>query len=614
MIQPPQLDPEAPWKQRYRAAAIYSSQIAPQAPERGLVAHNQSGSLQWYAWERPTNTLRPLTDTPGGHSSYLHLAPDGRWLYFLQDEQGNEIGHYARLSFEGGAPEDITPALPPYSSFGFTLSRAGNRLAFMAAYEQRFHIYVMDVAENGTLGDARLLYKSPYLLQGPYLSQDGTLAVIMTTEHGSGEEFSLVALDVESGREIATLQEEGDHSLEAMVTATLPGDSRLLATTTRSGIERLLIWEPRTQTRTDLPMPGITGAVRAFDWSPDGEHILFRTFTQARQRLYRHHLPSGQSIPLEYPAGIISQPYFSPDGQEIFAHWQSATQPMRLIVLDAQTGAMKRTVLAAGEVPVGRPWRSVTFPSSDGQLVQGWLATPEGEGPFPTILEMPGGPKGVQSDSFSPSAQAWLDHGFAYLVINYRGCTSFGREFEQKIVGQLGHWEVEDMKAATRWLIGQGIAQQGAILLTGWSYGGYLTLMGLSKEPDLWAGGMAGIAIADWRVQYEDSADTLRGFQVALFGGTPDEKPEQYRLSSPIHYAEQVRAPILIIQGRYDTRTPARPIELYEQRMRELGKSIEVHWFDSGHGGGSLSAEEGIKHQERLLRFAHRVLHDNQPL
>jgi len=120
------------------------------------------------------------------------------------------------------------------------------------------------------------------------------------------------------------------------------------------------------------------------------------------------------------------------------------------------------------------------------------------------------------------------------------------------------------MVAGRQWLVDQNIAKADLIFLTGWSYGGYLTLFGLGKTPELWAGGMAGIAITDWVMSYEDSAETLRGYQAALFGGTPEEKPEQFRLSSPIIYAESVKAPVEIIQGRNDSRTPARPVEVYE--------------------------------------------------
>jgi dipeptidyl aminopeptidase/acylaminoacyl peptidase len=164
------------------------------------------------------------------------------------------------------------------------------------------------------------------------------------------------------------------------------------------------------------------------------------------------------------------------------------------------------------------------------------------------------------------------------------------------------------MAAARAWLIEEGVAQPDQVFLTGWSYGGYLTLQALGTRPELWAGGMAGIAIADWRLSYEDSAETLRAYQTAFFGGTPDDKPEQYARSSPVTYAEQVRAPVLIIQGRHDTRTPARPIEVYEERMRSLGKDIEVHWFDTGHQGPFAQVEEGIEHQEIMLAFARRVL------
>ena len=164
------------------------------------------------------------------------------------------------------------------------------------------------------------------------------------------------------------------------------------------------------------------------------------------------------------------------------------------------------------------------------------------------------------------------------------------------------------MAAAHTYLVNNGIARADSILLTGWSYGGFLTLLALGRRPDLWAGGMAGIAIADWSVQYEDSAETLRGYQRALFLGAPDEKPDQYRRSSPITYAENVRAPVLIIQGRNDTRTPARPIEMYEKKMKALGKKIEVHWFESGHAGSSGSKEQSIEFQEMMLKFAFEIL------
>jgi len=116
MSRPIDTSPDAVWKQRYRAPSIWFATIAPQAPERGLVWTNQSGMLQFHTWDVLSGTLNQLTHTPGGQNTFLHLSPDGRWCYYLKDEHGNEIGHYVRMPYEGGEPEDITPEMPPYSS------------------------------------------------------------------------------------------------------------------------------------------------------------------------------------------------------------------------------------------------------------------------------------------------------------------------------------------------------------------------------------------------------------------------------------------------------------------------------------------------------------------
>jgi len=288
--------------------------------------------------------------------------------------------------------------------------------------------------------------------------------------------------------------------------------------------------------------------------------------------------------------------------------WQSSLYPQRLLALDEQTGHQRRTVLAAGAAPPGRPWRSVTFPSSDGQEIQGWVALPEGTGPFPAIVDMHGGPMTVTTDLFLPESQAWLDHGFAFLTVNYRRSTTFGRAFEQKIWGDIGHWEVEDLAAGRDWLVEQGIARSDAVFLTGWSYGGYLVLQALGKRPDLWAGGAAGIAVADRAAQYDEASEAHKAGIAALMGGTPWEKPEQYAVSSPITYAERVQAPVLVIQGRNDSRCPARQMELYEAKMRSLGKEIEVQWFDAGHLGAFTQVDRAVEQHEQLLRFALRIL------
>jgi dipeptidyl aminopeptidase/acylaminoacyl peptidase len=130
--------------------------------------------------------------------------------------------------------------------------------------------------------------------------------------------------------------------------------------------------------------------------------------------------------------------------------------------------------------------------------------------------------------------------------------------------------------------------------------------LAIGKRPEFWAGGMAGRAIADWSLLYEDENETMRSFQRAMFGGTPQDKPDAHRMSSPITYASQIHAPILVIQGDNDTRSPARQMQAFEARLKSLNKHIEVHWSDTGHGL-HIQAQR-LEHLELKLRFAYRIL------
>lgn len=609
MLKNLQLDDNARWKQRFRAPVVAWSQIAPANPTHGLAVSNTSGKNQLYAWDVPTGKLRQLTKRSAG-ILFGTLASDGRWVYYLDDQQGNEIGHYVRIPYEGGEPQDITPDLPPYSSFYFESSVSGGYIGFLTADADGFHVYSMETSANGIIGAPRKLFHSRKIARGPHYSFGCEVAVVATTDRSTMHHPNLLAFDVASGMQIAELWDGKGTGLEVMGFSPRPGDLRMAGTTNRSGVVRPLIWKPRTGERIDLDLPDLTGEVFPVDWSPDATQLLLCHFTQAVQQLYLYNLATYTLSKLSHPKGTLRLfdglgTYFGP-GDEIFTNWQDAAHPSQVLALDARTGEKLRTVLATGDAPSGHAWQSITFPSSNGQMIQGWLGLPDGEGPFPTILHTHGGPGVVMTETFAPGSQTWIDHGFAFLTINYRGSTTFGREFQEKIWGNPGHWEIEDLVAARDWLVKAGIAHPDKILLNGWSYGGYITLMGLGKRPDLWAGGMAGIAIADWAMMYEDSAESLKGVQVNLFGGTPQEKPEQYRNSSPITYVENVKAPVLIIQGRNDTRTPSRPIEVYEQKLKAQGKSIEVHWFDAGHLGAGI--EQDIQHLEIMLQFAYRVL------
>lgn len=595
------------WKARFRAPRPVWSQIAHLAPNRGIVWGDYSGSYQLHAWNVSSGELRQLTSRSNGVGyTFGTLNPKGTFVYYHEDDGGNEIGHFVRIPYEGGAASDVTPQLPPYASLtGIQASRDGRRLGFVAASAGKFALYTLDAAANGAqLGEPRKVAESSKMIGNEALSYDGGLAAISSAEKSQGLALCLTSYDLNRGTKIAELWDGEHSSLTAGPFAPVRGDTRMLATSDRSGTTRPLIWNPPSGARVDLDFPELDGDVFPILWSPDATQIVLLNVSNALEQLYFYDISVRTLARAELSGGTYWPSYFT-GGGELLVHWQDSRRPTHVIALDGRTGAKLRTVLPGGPVPDSRDWRSVTFPSS-GYWIQGWLATPEGSGPFPTILETHGGPQAAMLDIYSPAAQAWLDHGFAYLTINYRGSVTFGREFERSIWGNPGRVEIEDMVAARDYLISCGVARPESIFLTGWSYGGYLTLLALGKTPELWAGGMAGIGIADWKLMYEDSADTLRGYQRALFAGGPDEKPEQYIESSPITYVDRIRRPILIMQGLNDTRCPRRQMEEFIAKLGALDKRFEVRWFDAGHG--SLVTEQTIEHHALMIDFAERVL------
>jgi len=592
----------APWKQRFRASSIMWADIAYQNPDRGLVCTNRDGVMQLYAWDIVTGDLQQVTNQPAGVISGI-ISADGEYIYFHRDDGGNEIGHFVRVPFAGGSEEDVTPDLPLYGSFQIFQSHSGTMLGMRAADASGQKLFVFAPGQQ-----PHELLQSQHLFFGPYFSYGGEIVVIATTEGTGSLDTRLIALDPHSGEQVAELWDGQGVSHNLGEFCPLPGDLRMLSTTSQSGYARPIIWNPRTGERRDLIIDEIPGEVNPWTWSPDGRRVLLNQLYQAQYQLYVYDLETDAVTKLQHPPGVLGGYFdtglFTAEG-EIMITWQDPANPSRVIALNEQTGKEVRTILAAGDAPAGRPWKPVAYTSENGATIHAWLAVPEGEGPFPTILHTHGGPTDVMAGFYAPGSQAWLDHGFAFFTINFHGSTTFGKEFEKSILGQLGELEVQDMAAGYQWLVDNQIAQPEAAFVTGESYGGYLTLFALGRRPGLWAGGMAGVAIADWAMMYEDESESLRGYQRVLFGGTPEEQPEAHKKSSPITYAEQIQAPIMVIQGSNDTRCPARQMQAYEAKLKELGKQIYIHWFEAGHG--SRAQEQQLEHQEHKMRFAFRV-------
>jgi hypothetical protein len=397
-----------------------------------------------------------------------------------------------------------------------------------------------------------LIFKSEKEAWGALLSSEGSLAAMISTARAGGQRRrSLLAIDTSDGHLVNELWDGPQADIEIVTFSPLSDDPRLLAMTSRSGFKQPFVWNPLTDERIDLECGDLSGEIVPLDWSPDGSTILLCQLQRGQEQLYGYRLADRTLTRLQHPEGTFYDPLIGVPGEgegpwfgsneEIWGIWEDSASPTRIIALDAQTGATTRVMVPAIDVP--RSCLALDHVSFVGWSRGSSVARPaRWRSALPVVFDIHGGPHAVRTNYFRQTSQAWLDHGFAYCALNYRGSMTFGRAFKEQIWGHIGHWELEDLVAARAYLVEQGWAVPKAVFLFGESYGGYMTLFALGQRPELWAGCMPMVATADFALAYEDASDALKSFFAGLFGGTPAQKPEQYAASSPITYAEHVRA------------------------------------------------------------------------
>ncbi|MEU3056635.1 prolyl oligopeptidase family serine peptidase [Streptomyces fimicarius] len=589
--------PEAPtapeWEQRFRAPRVSLPDWAEDAPDRSLFVSNATGTYELYAWDRASGRQRQVTDRPNGTTDGV-LTPDGEAVWWFSDTDGDEFGVWMRQPFEGGADEPAVPGLAPSYPAGLAIGRDGSAVIGRSTDEDGTTIHL--VRKPG--GEPVEIYRHRESAGVGDLSHDGTLIALEHTEHGDAMHSALRVVR-QDGSTVAELDDtEGgtkELGLAVLGFAPIAGDTRLLVGHQRRGRWEPMIWDPVTGTETALAvdLPGDVGA----EWYPDGSALLIEHSFEARGELWRYEPGAPEPVRVETPAGTVSGATARPDGTVEYL-WSSAAQPP---VVRSTSGAV---VLdppgpkAPPSVPVEDAW--VEGP---GGRIHALVQKPAtGEGPFPTIFEIHGGPTWHDSDAFASGPAAWVDHGFAVVRVNYRGSTGYGRAWTDALKHRVGLIELEDIAAVREWSVASGLADPERLVLAGGSWGGYLTLLGLGTQPDSWTLGLAAVPVADYVTAYHDEMEALKAMDRTLLGGTPEEVPERFEASSPLTYVDAVRAPLYISAGVNDPRCPIRQVENYVDRLAARDAVHEVYRYDAGHG--SLVVEERIKQVRLELEFA----------
>ncbi len=555
------------------------------------------------------------------------LTPDAATLLIMADDRGSEVGHVHAFPVDRSGPAlDLTPSLPDHVLRGIDVQPDGAQLALTTVDADGFALRVIPLERSrdaaldsgGRLraGEPRTLFRSANEAWDGILSADGRLAAIETTDHNPGtRRFAVTVVDVETAEVVATLVDGPMGPVRRVRFSGVPGDPRLLAYSERSGYARPVVWNPLTGERTDLDLPHLAGDVLPLDWDAVAGRILLCHVDAGIHRLSEHSLPTGETARIEHPDGAYVELDVGDAYPDVFSSHYATDGRLRLVcsrwdvpvhLLERADDGSLRTVVPPAEVPAGVHLASETIVSRDGTPVQLWWGAPEGREPRATILVVHGGPTYTIPDRYDPSAQAWLDAGFAYASLNFRGSVTFGRAFREGFWGRSGDAELEDIAAAVAWLSGRGLGDPRSTFISGASYGGHLTLLALGRLPDLFAGGLAIVAMADWTTAFAVMNPALQAAWRGFIGGTPETEPERFARYSAISYVDQVRAPVWLWQGEFDSRTPAAQAQRYFEALRAAGGDVVIEWFPGGHTGASLEALEYV--QARMMDLVERAL------
>ncbi|MFF4347471.1 prolyl oligopeptidase family serine peptidase [Streptomyces sp. NPDC001530] len=610
------------WEKRFRAPRVSLPDWAEDAPHRSLFVSNATGTYELYAWDRATGEQRQVTQRANGTTDGV-LSPDGEWIWWFDDKDGDEFGIWRRRPFTAAAPggdasggaasgghasggaasdgdidDPAVPGLEPSYPAGLAIGRDGRTAVVGRSTDD----------DGSTIHVARIgeapveIYRHRESAGVGDLSHDGSLIAIEHTEHGDAMHSTLRVLRPD-GSTVAELDDTKggtvELGLEVLGFAPVDGDTRLLIGHQRRGRWEPLVWDVATGEETDLDL-SLPGDVAA-EWYPDGSALLIAHSFEARSDLWRFDLDSRELVKVPTPPGTVSGATARPDGSVEYL-WSSAAEPSTVRSTTGEIVLDPPGLKSPGSVPVEDVW--VEGP---GGRIHALVQKPAGaSGPLPTVFDIHGGPTWHDSDSFAAGPAAWVDHGYAVVRVNYRGSTGYGREWTDALRHRVGLIELEDIAAVREWAVTSGLADPDRLILTGGSWGGYLTLLGLGTQPDAWTLGIAAVPVADYVTAYHDEMEALKAMDRTLLGGTPEEVPERFEASSPLTYVDAVKAPVYISAGVNDPRCPIRQIDNYVDRLAAREAVHEVYRYDAGHG--SLVVDERIKQVRLELDFAQRHL------
>jgi dipeptidyl aminopeptidase/acylaminoacyl peptidase len=550
-------------------------------------------------------------------------SPDGKWIAYQSDYDGDELWDIFLVSPKTGRVVNLT-STREIAETDPTWSPDGRYLAYLvkpktsAAHEIDVYDTVMREVKHITKDTPQDKGNS-----NPIWSKDGKY-IVYSQEQAKGTDSNIFIADVATGKSTLLTPHEGEQRFFAndfsLVAGMRDAETVLITSNAGNGYENVGL--------LDVGMRGAEGGkflfdkikwltrdkweIRGGEFSPDGKHLSFSANVDGNEDIYLYNLASGKSTALLVPKGV-NEPAgghsaFTKDGSRLLYYHNGPTAPGDLWVYTLATGKSHQVThsLVAGvhSEDLVEPYL-VHYPSRDGKwTISAFLYVPFNmarNGQNAAIVYIHGGPTSQSVNSFNRFIQFAANQGYMVLAPNYRGSTGYGKEFQQANLFDMGGGDLQDVLAGVNWIKQTGHLDPKKIAVMGGSYGGYLSMMAVTKAPDVWAAGVPIVPFVNWFTEIENEDPVLQQSDLATMGDVVKNKA-LYEDRSPINFIDQIRAPLLLLAGGHDPRCPKSETQQVVDAIKKRGGTVDYKIYEN-EGHGFARVENQIDAYQRVADF-----------
>ena len=534
-------------------------------------------------------------------------SPKGRWIAYNSDTDGNEQWDIFLVAPSNGQVVNLTNT-PEISEEGPAWSPDGEKLAYTVKPKNSPN-YEIDVIDVTTKKVTHLTSNTPKELSNtiPIWSRDGK-SIVFTQQRADGKDSSVFIADAASGRATNLTPHSGEHNFVASDLS--PDAKTVLLTSNANGYNNAGLLDMSTKKITWLTQG--KWEISSGKFSPDGKRATWTANIDGNQDIFIYDLFTRQAHALPVAQGINTlagaETPFTRDGARLLYSHDGPNAPNDLWVYNLATQKSRQITHAlVGGVrseDMVEPFL-VHYPSKDGKWqISAFVYVPfnaERSGKNAAVVYIHGGPDGQTQNSFSRSIQYLVNQGFFVIAPNYRGSSGYGKEFEDANRFDMGGGDLEDVTSAAEWIKKTGFVDPKKIAVMGGSYGGYLTMMAVTKAPDLWAAGVPIVPFVNWFTEIENEDPLLRQYDLATMGDPMKDKA-RFQERSPINFVDQIKAPLLLLAGGNDPRCPRTEAEQVASAVKKRGGVVELKVYEN-EGHGFAKVENQIDAYTRVAEF-----------